>query len=61
MTQKLQESAGRMQFGVTENLMSACYFQIALESMLLLVNNIKGNVQDKNALNTTSQNLALFR
>ena len=28
-------SAGRAQFGVIEKLRSACYFQIALETMLL--------------------------
>ena len=53
MTQELQESAGRVQFSVIEKLMSACYFQIALETILLLVSNRKGNVQDKNTRSTT--------
>ena len=38
-----------MQFGVViETLINACYFQVVLGTMLLLANNIKGNVQDKN-------------
>ena len=53
MTQELQESARRVQFSVIEKLMSACYFQIALETILLLVSNRKGNVQDKNTCSTT--------
>ena len=39
---------------VLEKLTSACYFYIAREIMLLLVNNIKGNVWDKNTRNTTT-------
>ena len=38
MTPKLHESAGRVQFDVIEKLTSACYFIIARETMLLLVN-----------------------
>ena len=53
MTPKLHKSAGRVQFGVIEKLTTACYFKIARETMLLLVNNIKGNIQNKNARNTT--------
>ena len=41
MTPKLRESAGPVQFGVIEKLTRACYFQIALETMLLLANNRK--------------------
>ena len=47
MTPKLRGSAGRVQFGVIEKLTSACYFKIARETMLLLVNNIKENIRKK--------------
>ena len=53
MTPKLLESAGRVQFDVIEKLTSACYFQITRETMLLVVNNIKGNIRNKNTRNTT--------
>ena len=45
--------AGRVQFGVVKKLTSACYFKTARETMLLLVDNIKGNIASKNTHNTT--------
>ncbi len=36
---KLQESERRVQFDVFEKLTSVCFFQIARETILLLVNN----------------------
>ena len=53
MTPTLHESAGQGQFSVIEKLTSACYFKIARKTMLLLVSNIKGNIQNKNIRNTT--------
>ena len=53
MTSKLHEFAGRVQFGVIEKITSACYFKIAQEIMLLLVNNTEGNIRNKNTRNTT--------
>ncbi len=37
---KLHESEGRVQFDVFEKLTSVCFFQIARETILLLVNSI---------------------
>ena len=37
---KLHESEGRVQFEVFGKLTSVCFFQIARETILLLVNNI---------------------
>ena len=42
-----------MQFSVIEKLASACYFNIARETMLLVVNNIKGNIRNKKTRITT--------
>ena len=53
MTLKLHESATRVHVGVIEKLASACYFKIARETILLLVDNIKGNIRDKNTRNAT--------
>ena len=53
MTLKLHESVRRVQFGFIVKLTSGCYFQIAQQAMQLLLNNIKGNVRNKNARNTT--------
>ena len=44
MTPILLESAGQVQFGVIEKLTRACYCKIARETMLLLVNIIKGKI-----------------
>ncbi len=41
---KLHESEGRVQFEAFEKLTSVCFFQIARETMLLLVNNIHGKI-----------------
>ncbi len=39
-TIKMHEFEGRVQFEVFEKLTSVCFFQIARETILLLVNNI---------------------
>ena len=48
----LKDVQGRVKFERLSGAHEGMFFQIAGETMLSLVNNIKGNVQDKNIRNS---------